>query len=229
MCLSIGQCIVGIVIATLLVLSLMVNNLSIFYLYFACRPVALEVLHIRSSIPQTPLRERKQLQRLHCVTGILQCQFLHFSPRLQRHKEQHRGFNTILATRNTCIVHTVTAFIRIEWRLARFPTRTPNTVAILDIEVTATSIHRHTIIAIARDATELGILIEVVATSRVRNQSKEVFVAQIVNPRERCCGVSDDVLAVLIVEISKCLHTHFFTSHLSFLTYHFSLPHQQVY
>ena len=71
----------------------------------------------------------------------------------------------------------MTALIAVEWGLAGLPSWTPHRVAVVDIEVTATSIHGHTIIAIAGDAAELGILIEVVATSGVRDEAEEVLVA----------------------------------------------------
>ena len=47
----------------------------------------------------------------------------------------------------------------------------------MDVEVAATSIHWHAVIAIARHAAKFGILIEVIAARSVTNQAKEIFVA----------------------------------------------------
>ena len=155
-------------VATLLIFCLMIDGgTTILYLHLACRPVTLEILHIGSRIPQTPLCKGEQFQRLNTVGSILQRQFLYLSPCLQGDEEQHRGLYPILGTSNTGIVHAMTTLIRVERRLTGFPTWIPYRLAILDIEIATTGIHRHAIIAIAYDAAELGILIEVVATGGI--------------------------------------------------------------
>ena len=78
----------------------------------------------------------------------------------------------------------------------------------MDIEVSTTVVHRHTVIAVTGDATELGILIEVVAAARVGNQSEEVLVTQIVDPGERGGGFGDDKLASLVVVVTVNLVAH---------------------
>ena len=78
-------------VAALLVFSLVVDGgglngraveHGLLYLHLAGRPVTLEVLHIGSGIPQTPLREGEELQCLDAVGGVLQGQLLHFCPSL---------------------------------------------------------------------------------------------------------------------------------------------------
>ena len=175
--LGVGQRIVGIVVATLLVFRLVVDGCPILNLHFACRPVALEVLHIRGSVPQAPLSKRKQFQAFHLVGGVLQRQLLHLSPSVQGHEEEHRSLHAVLTARDTGVVHAVATLIAVQWRLARLPARIPHTTAIVDVEIAATSIHGHTIITVARDATELSILIEIIATGSVRDEAEEVLIA----------------------------------------------------
>ena len=64
----------------------------------------------------------------------------------------------------------MTALVEVERRLAGLPSRIPNGIAILDIEVATAIIHRYIIVAIARDATELGILVEAVAACGVGDE-----------------------------------------------------------
>ena len=64
----------------------------------------------------------------------------------------------------------MTALVEVERRLTGLPSRVPHGVAVLDIEIAAAIVHRHVVVAIARDTAELGILIEGVATSSVGDQ-----------------------------------------------------------
>jgi hypothetical protein len=63
----------------------------------------------------------------------------------------------------------VAALVEVEWSLARFPTWIPNGIAVFDIKVSTAVVHWYIIVAIAGDATELGILIERIATSGIRD------------------------------------------------------------
>ena len=87
--LGIGQSIVGIVVAALLVFRLVVDGGRLdarsvkhrtLYFHLAGRKVTLEVLTVSSGIPQTPLRIAEQLQVLHLLAGVLQRDLLHFGP-----------------------------------------------------------------------------------------------------------------------------------------------------
>ena len=82
----VGEGIVGIVVATLFVLRLVVDGGAI-YLHLARAPVALEVLHIRGSIPKTPLHKREHAQLLALRRTVGDTQSLHLSMNTPRHKE----------------------------------------------------------------------------------------------------------------------------------------------
>ena len=75
-----------IVLTTLAVFRLVIDSAAL-DLYFTRGEVTLEVLHIRSGIPQTPLLEREEFQRLGLLRLVLQGQFLHLGPFLQGHEE----------------------------------------------------------------------------------------------------------------------------------------------
>ena len=159
----------SVVVATLAILRLVINGRT-FNFYFTRREVTLEILHIRCGIPQTPLLEREEFEVLHFVRIILQRQLLHLAPFFQRHEEEHRGLDAVLATRDAGVAHAVTALVEIERCLTGLPSWIPYRIAIFDVKVSASIIHRHIVVAIARDAAELRILVEAVAASGVGDE-----------------------------------------------------------
>ena len=64
----------------------------------------------------------------------------------------------------------MTTLVAVEWRLAGLPSGVPHGAAIVDVEVAAAVVHRHAVVAVARQAAELGILVEGIAAGRVGNQ-----------------------------------------------------------
>ena len=64
----------------------------------------------------------------------------------------------------------MTAFIKVEWCLARFPTGVPDGVTFLDIEITPTIVHGDIVVTIPCEAAEFGILVETVAAGCVADE-----------------------------------------------------------
>ena len=157
------------VVAALLVLCFVVDGGAV-NLHFAGREVALEVLHVRGCIPQTPFGEREQLQLLHFGRGVFQRELLHFAPFLQRNEKEHRGFYAVLAACDARVAHAVAALVAVERCLAGFPAWVPHCSVVVDIEVSSAVVHRDAVVTVAGDASELCILEEGVATCCVRNQ-----------------------------------------------------------
>ena len=157
------HCVESIVVAALTIFGLVIDGRA-FYLYFARREVALEVLHVGSSIPEAPFGKGEYLEGLHLLRLVLQRHLLHFCPGVQWHEEEHTCLHAVLAARDAGIVHAVAALVAVERCLARFPPRVPYCIAILDVEIATAVIHRHTVVAVTGDATELGILVEGITT-----------------------------------------------------------------
>ena len=153
-------------------------------------------------IPQAPFHEREQLDVLRLPRHVAQGHFLHLGPRAQRHEEGNFGLQAVFAPRYDGVVHAVAALVAVERRAAGFPTGVPHTSPVVHVKVTPSVVHRHTVVAVAREAAELGILAESVSARRVRNQPEEVFRAQVVNPRERGARVGYHVLAPVIIKMS---------------------------
>ena len=158
-----------VVVTTLAILGLMIDCRTL-NLHFTRREVTLEIFHIGSGIPEAPLLEREEFQRLGLCRLVLQCQLLHLAPFLEGYEEENAGLYAILAASDARVAHAVTALVEVEWRLAGLPSWIPYRVAVLDVEVTASIVHRHIVVAIAGDATELGVLVEAVAASGVRDE-----------------------------------------------------------
>jgi hypothetical protein len=138
----------SVVVAALTVLRLVIEGRA-FYLYFARREVALEVLHIGSGIPEAPFCKGEHLEGLCFRSLILQRHLLDFSPGVEWNEEEDACLYTVLAARDAGIVHAVAALIAVEWRLAWFPAWIPDGIAILDVEVATTVVHRYPVVAIA--------------------------------------------------------------------------------
>ena len=150
-------------VAALAVFGLVIDGRTL-YLHLTRREVALEVLHVGSSIPEAPFGKGEHLEGLHLLSLVLQRHLLHLSPCMEGYEEEHTRLYAVLAARDAGIVHAVAALVAVERCLARFPSRVPYGIAIFDIEIATAVIHRHTIVAITGDATELGILVEGITT-----------------------------------------------------------------
>ena len=129
-------------------------------LYFSSREVALEILHVRSSIPQAPLFKREELKRLYFVALIGQRQLLYLSPGFQRNEEKHASFHAVFSACNAGVAHTMTALVEVERSLHGFPAGTPDGLPVIDIKIPAAIVHWNVVVAIAGNAAELSIFVE---------------------------------------------------------------------
>jgi hypothetical protein len=96
----------------------------------------------------------------------------------------------------------MTALIEVERRLTGFPSRIPDGVAILDVEVAAAIVHRHVVVAITGDTAELGVLVKTVSACCIGDERKEILIAQIIDPGPRSLRVSNNILSMLVIEVS---------------------------
>ncbi len=206
--------IVGIVVAALLVFGLVIDDGAV-NLDLARREVALKVLHVGGSVPEAPLGEREQLQALGLAGEVLEREFLHLAPFLQGNEEEHRGLHAVLLARDAGVAHAVAALVAVEGRLAGFPSGIPDdsllftlSSLLYNIEISSAVVHGHAVVAVARDAAELGVLEERVAAGGIGNQGEEVLVAQVVDPGPGRLGIGDDIFAMCVVEMSVGLVVH---------------------
>ena len=199
----------SIVVAALAVFGLVIDGRA-FYLHFARREVALEVLHVGGSIPEAPFCKGEHLEGLHLLSLVLQRHLLHLSPCMERNEEEHTCLHTVLTARDAGIVHAVAALVAVERCLARFPSRVPYGIAIFDIEIATAVIHRHTVVAVTGDATELGILVEGITTCCIGYEREEILVTQIIDPRPWGLWVSNHVFAIGVIKMTILFFCHCF-------------------
>ena len=102
----------------------------------------------------------------------------------------------------------MTTFIGVQRRFAGFPARVPNSIPILDIEITPYTIHRHAVVSVTGDTAELGILIKIIAASGVTDQTEEILVSEVIDPWKWRLGIRYDIFAMNIVEISVLVVLH---------------------
>ena len=94
------------------------------------------------------------------------------------------------------------ALIGVERCAARLPSWIPDGITVFQIEVASVVVHRHVVVAIARDATEFGILVKTVASGCVGDEREKILITQIINPRPWGLWIGDDILTVSIIKMS---------------------------
>lgn len=165
-------------------------------------------IHIGGCIPQAPFGKGEHLEGLRLLRLILECHLLYLSPGVKRNKEEHTCLHTVLASRNAGIVHTVTALVAVEWSLAGLPSGIPHGVAVLDIEIAAAIVHRHTIVSVAGDTPEFCVLVEGIAACCIGDEREEILVSQIVDPRSWGLWIGNYVLAIVVIEMTILFLCH---------------------
>src|SRR5690554_4382362 len=193
--------VVGVMIASFSVLSLMVDDRAI-YLHLTRREVSLKVLHIGGRIPKTPFHEREKLHLLDFLTRVVQRHLLYLSPSLQGDKKQQLHLQIIFSTSNSSISHTMATLIAIEFGFARFPAGTPDTASFTNVEVPSSTIHWHIVVTIANDSSEFCIFIESIPPCCVGNKTEEIFVAQVIDPGPGGAGICYHIFSPYIIEIT---------------------------
>ncbi len=195
----------SVMVAPLPILRLVIEHIRL-HLHFAGRQVALEILHVGGRIPETPLHETVQLERLAHTARVGQAHPVDLAACAGRHEEQHLCTEAVLLARQARVAHAMPALIRVQRRLARLPAGIPHRIAVLDIEVASARIHRHTVVAVAENAPELGVAAEAVAAGGVGDQREEVVRAHVVDPRPGRIWPGDHIFARGIVEVSELFH-----------------------
>ena len=191
-------------IAALFVLGLMIDRcpFTALDLHFTGREVTLEVLSVRSRIPQAPFRIRKKLEMFDLVGEVGDRYTLDLGLYAQRYKMQYRRTHTVLLSCDAGVVQTMPALVFVQRCLARFPSRIPDSGTIYEVEIATYRIHRYAVITITGDAAEFRVFVEIITTSRIGDQAEEILVSKVVDPRERCLRIGDDVLPFGVIKMS---------------------------
>ena len=97
------------------------------------------------------------------------------------------------------------AVVVLELGTNRRPCRRPEIAGrrVAQVDVAASGVHRCVVVAVPGESAKPGIAEERVSAGRVRDNAKEVFAAQIVDPGQRSVRSRDQVLASLIVEAAE--------------------------
>ena len=79
-------------------------------------------------------------------------------------------FQPVLFAFYHCIIHAMAALVRIKRSLGWLPTGIPDRALVVDIEITASGIHGHPVVAVAGEPPEFGVFIETVASGRIADK-----------------------------------------------------------
>ena len=188
-------------VAPLLVFGLVVYGRAV-DLHLAGREIALEILHIGGGVPQTPFLEREEAEAFGTAGEVGQGKLGDLGVDSDGDKEEGARLQSLLAACDDGVIQAVAAFVEIERGLAGLPAGAPDGVAIFYIEITASGIHRHPVVAVAGETPEFGVTIEGVASCGVGNQREECLVSEVVDPRPGGGRVSNHILTGLVVEMA---------------------------
>ena len=122
---------------------------------------------------------------------------------MKRNKCSKVRFNLILGRMNSGISEPMVAFVSIKRCLCWLPSRIPDRSVIIDEIVTSVRICRDIIVTVTGQAQKFGIFIEAVSACGIRDEGKEVFISQIVDPRIRRLRIGDYIFFVCIIEVSE--------------------------
>ncbi len=183
----------------------MINDTAL-HLHLSGRKVTLEILHIACRIPKTPLHEREEFEFFSVRAGIGKTQTLNLTSIPYWNKEQKVRAQSVFLPHNPGISHSVAAFIEIKRSLARLPPGIPDSIPVLYIKIPPAVIHRHAVIAIARNPAELGIATETIPTGSSGDKRKEILRAKIIYPRPGSGRNCYHIFPALIVKMSICFH-----------------------
>ena len=195
----------GIMVSALAILGLMVDSIR-FHFHLSGREVALEVFHVSGSIPQAPLQKSVKMEKLANRTGVGNPDPVYFASMADGNEEKLVDPYAILLPRDAGITHAMAAFVEVQRSLAGLPTRTPDAIPVLDIEIAATGIHGHPVVTVAQDAAKFGVPAKTVAAGRIGNQGEEILRSHIIDPGPRGIGPGDHIFARSVVKMSEIVH-----------------------
>ena len=158
----------GVMLAALAILCLVIDRGTV-DLNFSGAVVALEVRHVIHRVPQAEfhIREEGYAARGSVLVGHADLQDL--TVVADRDKCSDLGRDLILFSVEDGVTDSVTGLIIVERCLGRLPSRIPDRIAVLNIEVMAVAVLRRVVVAESCKTEKLGVFIEAVPAAGVRS------------------------------------------------------------
>ena len=191
-----------IVVAALPVLGLVVDGTRL-HLHLAGGEVALEVGAIVHSVPQAELHIAEHVQLPGTITAVGQGQAVQLTGIALGHEQLLRGADAVLFTLQNGVAQPVAAAVAVQRRLGGLPAGVPDRAAILDVDVVAVHVQRRAVVAVAGQAAQSGVPVKAVAACRVGDQTKKVFTAKVVDPRQRGLWGGDDIFPACVIKMAE--------------------------
>ena len=114
------------------------------------------------------------------------------------------GFDAFHFRLDDRVAQPVTAVVGVEITAHGLPRRRPEAACfrVAQIKVAPVRVERDVVVAIAGQASQPGVAVERVPAACVRNQTEELFAAQIIDPRKRRLRAFDYVFALCVVKVT---------------------------
>ena len=169
-------------------------------LYLADRVGALEVRHVVERLVEAELDVGEEAKLLCRRAGVADGRPPDLDVGPGRDEEAELDLDAALRAQDARVAQPVPALVAVERRLRRLPTRIPDRVAVADVEVAADGVERRVVVAVARQPTKPRVAPERVAAPRVRAETEEIVLAEVVEPRKRRVRPPDHVFPSGVVE-----------------------------
>ena len=166
----------------------------------ADRVRALEVGHVAERLVETEFDVREEAQVLRRGAGVADGRPPDLDGLAGRHEEEQLDLDTGLGAGDPRVAEPVPALVAVERRPRRLPARAPDRAAVVHVEIAADRVERCVVVAVARQPPQAGVAPERVAATRVRAETEQVVLAQVVEPGKGRVRPVDDVLPGGIVE-----------------------------
>ena len=102
------------------------------------------------------------------MTAVVgQGQLLNFSPGFKWNKVQDLCGNLLFDSFQNRIVHSVAAFVLIQFCFARFPSWRPDGIVVLDVKILSAAIHWNVVVTVTGQSPEFCILVKGVTSGSV--------------------------------------------------------------
>ena len=196
------------VIAPLAVAGRVVDD-AVDHLDLADREVALEVRRVVERVPEAEFHRAEERQHRGLLAAVGDGGAPELECLAERDEVERLDLDPRAAPRDHRVAEPVAAAVAVELAARGLPRRRPEVarVVVPDVQIAAAPVERHVVVAVSGEAPQARVVAEGVAARRVRDEREVVLGAQVVEPRERCVGPLDHVLAGRVVEVAEAHRT----------------------
>ena len=122
---------------------------------------------------------------------------------MKRNKSSQIRMNSIFRGNKTAVAKSVTAFVRIQLCFYRLPSGSPYSSVVTDEIITSVCVCGYVVIAVSCQTEKFCIFVEAVSSACIGNERKEIFISEIIDPRQWSFRGCDDIFFGVVIKMSE--------------------------